>query len=298
MKLNHYLLLPLILLFFTQHSVAQSCNGLNISGSINDYVNLGNVGGVGGDLYLVGASTLESWVRLENYPSFYGTIIRNGTGAADELFSLLIDDMGRVTTFWTNSSSTFMDERTVSTLNLNQWYHIAVVREDATTFRMYIDGVEQTLLGNMIDAPNGGGQVILGSGFPNGTFTLDGTIDELRVWSEARSTIEIVNNMNTEINPNQFSLQAYFRFNQGVAGGNNAGETILEDLSPNGNNGTLNNFSLSGAESNWVEGAPIAKYTPPIPTMGEWSLLIFGLSLFTISIVIVYNLNSRKQLTL
>jgi hypothetical protein len=50
---------------------------------------------------------------------------------------------------------------------------------------------------------------------------------------------------------------AYYNFNEGVAGGNNTGVTSLTDKTSNANNGTLNNFTLTGATSNWVAGAPL-----------------------------------------
>lgn len=84
-----------------------------------------------------------------------------------------------------------------------------------------------------------------------------GSIDELRVWNVARSTAEIQGVMNTELNGDESGLVAYYTFNQGVAGGDNTGMANLTDASSNVNNGTLKNFTLNGAASNWVDGAPI-----------------------------------------
>jgi hypothetical protein len=58
--------------------------------------------------------------------------------------------------------------------------------------------------------------------------------------------------MNCEI-PNSFAgLVANFHFNQGLANGINTGLTSLTDASGLNNNGTLNNFALTGVKSNWI----------------------------------------------
>lgn len=58
--------------------------------------------------------------------------------------------------------------------------------------------------------------------------------------------------MNCELTGNECNLVAYYKFNQGTAGGNNAGVTTLVGSTTNGYNGTLNNFALSGSTSNWI----------------------------------------------
>jgi hypothetical protein len=82
-----------------------------------------------------------------------------------------------------------------------------------------------------------------------------GSMDEVRVWNRPLCQSEIQNNMVGEINPlQQTGLMAYYQFNQGTVGANNAGLTTVADVSGNGNNGTLNTFALSGSTSNWTTG--------------------------------------------
>jgi hypothetical protein len=63
----------------------------------------------------------------------------------------------------------------------------------------------------------------------------DGIIDEVRVWSEARSLTQFTDNMFTEIaNPTgEATLEGYWKLNEGVT------ETTAVDSSSNANNGTL-----------------------------------------------------------
>ena len=94
---------------------------------------------------------------------------------------------------------------------------------------------------------------------------------------DIKPVAQIVEDMTKSCGALPPSLKAYYRFNQGVAGGNNAGVTTLNDET-GVNNGTLTSFSLSGALSNWVAG----KYTPNSITTNSLSIcqgdsaLIFG----------------------
>jgi hypothetical protein len=147
--------------------------------------------------------------------------------------------------------------------SLNQWYHIAVVRTGSTT-SAYVNGVLQprTFTGP-INTPS---EFRIGS--QHGIRFFPGRIDEVRIWDRALCQGEIENNMHGEINPHiQSGLKAYYRFDQGIAGGTNTGLLTLVDSSGSALNlnGTLNNFALTGATSNWVQGitgGTVAAYVP------------------------------------
>ena len=79
-----------------------------------------------------------------------------------------------------------------------------------------------------------------------------GQMDELRIWNVARSDCQIASNMNATYTSPVSNLVAYYNFNEGTAGGNNAAVTSLPDQSPFNNTGTLTNFALNGPNSNWV----------------------------------------------
>jgi hypothetical protein len=62
--------------------------------------------------------------------------------------------------------------------------------------------------------------------------------------------------MNNEFCATPSSLKAYYKFNQGTAGGTNTAVTSATD-DAGSNNGTLTNFALTGTTSNWVTGKSI-----------------------------------------
>ncbi|MEO6638754.1 MAG: T9SS type A sorting domain-containing protein, partial [Ginsengibacter sp.] len=73
---------------------------------------------------------------------------------------------------------------------------------------------------------------------------------------------------NCSLSGTEPNLTAYYNFNEGVAGADNTGVTTLNDNSDNTVllNGTLMNFTLTGATSNWIApGAPLTNTCNPLP---------------------------------
>ena len=138
---------------------------------------------------------------------------------------------------------------------VNQWVHLASVY-DGSSFTMYLNGaVASSTPASGTLVPNNE-SAYLGY-YPQYGAYFNGSIDEVRIWNRALSSCEINHNRNNELpNPNnQTGLLTYYDFNQGTAGGSNSGQTTLFDDSGNGNNGTLQNFALSGSCSNWITGS-------------------------------------------
>ena len=66
---------------------------------------------------------------------------------------------------------------------------------------------------------------------------------------------EIQNNKNCELDPaGQTGLVALYHLNEGSVNADNTDVITATDASGNENNGTLNNFELTGTTSNWVDG--------------------------------------------
>ncbi|MEZ4939683.1 MAG: SBBP repeat-containing protein [Saprospiraceae bacterium] len=137
----------------------------------------------------------------------------------------------------------------------NEWNHIALVIEPAkaTIYVTNSNGTSSavnTFTHNPVNL-NSLWNVGDDTCCPNREF--DGTIDEVRIWNKSRSQAEILSTMNAELAGNEADLVLYYNFNQGIAGGNNAGITTLNDLTGSVN-GDLQNVDLTGTASNWVAG--------------------------------------------
>lgn len=134
----------------------------------------------------------------------------------------------------------------------NQWTHVAARWTAATqSVEVFFNGVLQAGLGGGTSSNGTSGLMVLGSR-PGGAQYFNGILDEVRVWSEARSECEILINMQNSINGINSNLVASYNFNTGIGGGNNTGSTLLTDVSGSGYDCTLSNFTLNGVSSNWV----------------------------------------------
>jgi hypothetical protein len=137
---------------------------------------------------------------------------------------------------------------------------------DGTTAKMYINGVDvgttNVNSGVNLQATTNPAYISNISLF-SATTRYVGVLDEVRVWNDARTAQEIAGSKDCGLTGSETNLIAYYNFDNGIDGGNNAGLTTLSDQTSNGNDGTLQNFALTGATSNWVEGAAISGVCVP-----------------------------------
>ena len=137
----------------------------------------------------------------------------------------------------------------------NQWNHLFLVY-DGTTLKLYSGNtlVNSIAASGSVPATNTATLKIGLIQYQAYNWYHTGYIDEVSIWNKALSASEISTVMtnNGEIaNPNtETNLKLYYKFNQGVPYGNNAGLTTLIDEKAT-SAGTLNNFALTGNSSNW-----------------------------------------------
>lgn len=130
------------------------------------------------------------------------------------------------------------------------WQHVAWVY-DGSMVRLYINGTQigsKNATGTITSTnrPFTVGKCVLG-GF---NFVFGGRADEVTLWNKALTAQEIQDMMANELNGDESGLQLYYKFNQGVPGGDNTSiSQLVDDL---GNiDGNLLNFGLTGATSNF-----------------------------------------------
>lgn len=146
-------------------------------------------------------------------------------------------------------------------INDSLWHNVAVVyNPSSTTYNttLYVDGIKDTV-GNVSSSLNTTISTYfrMGKGV-DGHSSFNGSLDEVRVWDTVLTQSQIQANMNTEICSPPSSLVAYYKFNQGTAGGNNSGKDTLFSAINSAHNGSLINFSLSGSSSNWVSDTSVS----------------------------------------
>jgi Concanavalin A-like lectin/glucanases superfamily/Secretion system C-terminal sorting domain len=233
-----------ILLFIGVLSQAQE-NSLNFDGN-NDVVDLTN-----NSIFDITSSiTLEAWI----YPTLHSTeidiISKFGDVAVDDSYMLRLAN--GVPFIQIKIGATWFVSSDITALSLNTWHHIAGVY-DGTQLKIFVNGILKNSVSQTGNIGISSSTVKIGRWLGSAA-SFSGNIDEVRIWNIARSDIEIASNYNKVLVGNEAGLVSYYRFNQGIANGNNPSETSLTDISINNVNGTLNTFSLSGTTSNWVGG--------------------------------------------
>ena len=228
----------------------------------DDYVHFGK-----GIHFESGDSTVEAWIKISGYGSGHYRYILNSRQAQGTFngkwFALGLNSQGSVAILLSTSDQPDVEGRILNgrTRLDQEWNHIALVKESGM-LTLYVNG---ELDRSFADIPkrqiSTDGQAVLGSWASYGRCRFEGAIDELRLWTYARSHEMIKEFKDRVLTENEPGLLAYYDFNQGVAGAGNSKVRVLLDRSGNENHGALRLFALDGTqeggqESNWVAGVP------------------------------------------
>ena len=158
-------------------------------------------------------------------------------------------------------------------LVMNQWQHYTFTY-DTDTIRLYHDGLEVGKQAASGVITNNAVEMRIGNAPWNGNFFwYGGRVDETSLWSKTISPAEASCLYSSGVNPFANDLKLYYDFNQGVANGNNAGITTLEDRT-NNINGTATGLSLNGTTSNWVNGVAFPTIVNQAICLGD--TFVFG----------------------
>ena len=214
----------------------------------NDYVRSTNPAGLP-----TGNSdhTVEFWVNYTGGQTGHRYFLWHGTPSSGERSEIYGYDSatGRLRLHRYSPN----DKLTNVTLPLNTWTHLAYVYRGASrTTEIFMNGTLAQTLNFTADLNLTSANLQLGTYDSSSTFSANARMDEVRIWNHARSGAQILSKMNSELLGTESGLGVYYNFNQGNAGNNNAGITTLTDTSASANNGTLLNFALTGATSNWI----------------------------------------------
>ena len=219
--------------------VAGANYALNMNGT-SQYVNAGHMNLDSTNV------TLEGYVKVAAFKAaapYTNTIM--GIDSAQYLATLQIGNATEANKlqFALNLGGTVQTLTSATALTTGTWYHVAATY-DGAKMRIYINGVlkdSMAATGYVLAK----GQFILGrDSIASATSYFDGNIDEMRVWTLARTQAEISNNT-CNISTWSDSLAAYWTFND-------CNTTIPYDNSGNRHDGTAVNMSTA----NWVTPAP------------------------------------------
>ena len=204
-------------------------------------------------LNLTEALTIEAWIN----PTGWGEMATLGFGRVvdKQRFALFLigshpafNDHSLVVQFFHADNTSSFASTPEGSMHLDAWQHVAVTYDGAASeVKVYINGGEQVLsYGASPSGPiadNSASDLVIGND-ASGSCSFDGTIDEVRVWSIARTGEEIAGSMNSYFTGSETGLVGNWRMNEGN------GETIT-DHSGTGNDGTV-------SDAEWFQGVHLS----------------------------------------
>jgi uncharacterized repeat protein (TIGR03803 family) len=254
---------------------------LNFDG-VNDYVSASVFSTLTNNL------TLEAAVNWEGSTGANQIIVSNGNTATSG-YAIMVDFSNNNKLSVLLGGVTIM--QSIKQLAVGTWQMVSLVCNSGT-WTLYVDGVPFALTNNTSVANAVSGTFDIGADGSGGENFL-GSIDEVRFWNRALCQAEIQNNMTGEVADNATGLLAYYNFNQGLANEDNTAITTLTDSTSNAHNGTLNNFALTGAASNFVTpgavttGSLVAAFTNTLSAVAtQTNISCYGYTDATASVAV------------
>ncbi len=179
---------------------------LSLDGS-GDFVELGNPAA----LQITGDQTIEMWL----YPTSFSARRNPWAKAYGGEGTITLETNGTLNYYYgTNggNGSPYQGFTMTDPIPLNEWTHLALVRDLSNmTLRWYKNGELVNEAGAQYNnAASGGLPAYIGRGYVN---DFAGYIDELRIWSVARSQTEVQEFLNRNLTGNEPGLNAYWDFN-------------------------------------------------------------------------------------
>ena len=265
MKITPIIIVALFVILFSPEVYGQA---LDFDG-VNDYASASGVVPENSKF------TIEAWVKPRNF-SDYNWVIQIGD------VGLGASSNGYLTYMVDGSTSGSQSTQSIPT---GSWNYIALVYNSSLTnkYTLYFNGAalaitpqfsyagkSPNILSGFYFSRNSGGEGWIGG------------IDEVRIWSIARTSDQISANYNIELaNPTgQADLAGYYKLNEGTPGGTNTGITSLIDASGNNHPATLSGFALTGSTSNYISGQLSASCTNPTNggTIGSVQTICSGIT--------------------
>ena len=244
----------------TNSTLTPPGNALSFDG-VDDYIVIPASTGINNQ-FATNRITLEGWFKIKSLPaagSAPAFISESYLGDGNIKFGVWLESNLVVAGCFVNN--TWYRTYATSPITLNRWTHLAATY-DQSQIKLYVNGVLVSSINATIALPPGTEEWRIGRRWDLANY-LDGTFDEIKIYNEALSQLQVNHDMMDSAVSLPANLVAYYNFDEGTAAGNNIGINLLTDQRANPINGQLQNFALTtGSSSNWV-----SSYAMAIPAM-------------------------------
>lgn len=201
-----------------------SQHALSFNG-VDDYVDLP-------DINLGTSFTLEFWMNSSTSTLHQNQLSGGSTSSSEEVgVGFSMNGILNKVRFIVADGSNIIRIYSITDVNDGLWHHIAAVR-DGNNFRLYVDGIQEASTSSSMGTGYDNFEPLDIGRLKTGSNYYDGIMDELKIWSVAKSTSEIRDGMCKNGLGNESGLLGYWQMDDG------SGST-LTDLTSNGYDGTL-----------------------------------------------------------
>ena len=219
-------------------------NSILFYSSNSSYIDCGN----GSSLNITGNSiTLEAWVK----PNVaLNDIFQKENSGLNGGYKMYSNEFGQVCFSLYINSSWSEVKSPINTFVNGNWSHICGTY-DGTTQKIFINGnlvASKSTTGSIFPSST---NLFIGKSHTSTFNYYNGKMDEMSIWSTARSQSDILNDMNLRLTGTETGLVAYYKCNQGIADANNIGLSTLLDATPYANNATLEMMFLENNEGDY-----------------------------------------------
>jgi len=239
-----YLAIFLFVCSFLSIMAQGSGGALDFDGTNNTYVSVGT----SSTLEPASAITIEAWIKPHSALDWGAVVAYVYDNGADESgYGIYFNNDGKII-FWLQTEGNGASDYNAYpkyTPIYNVWQHVAGVY-DGTEMILYVNGVKLDTYAKSGNIDYDFDPVDFRIGHyhdNNDDWPIDASIDEVRIWSTARTQTEIQDNMCKKLSGTETGLLAYWRCDDGSG-------TTLTDLTSNNLDGTLTTSNPS-----WITSA-------------------------------------------
>ena len=201
--------------------------------------------------------TVETWINVNSFTSPYSCIFASDNPSSNYFgFWFQLNSTGCLRLELGDGSGAGYSDRkgkqTTSAVPLNEWVHVAVICNSSTDIHFYMNGVEKSSVatdgtGSVPSITHNSDNARIGNlDTPFDYHPFNGQIDEIRLWNNARTELELRDNMCHKMTGEESNLIGYWNCDESYV------TTSIEDMSITGADA-----SFVGAVEKINSGAPI-----------------------------------------